>query len=149
MRTYKADVRKTVLDADHAHRQRRSAGRRALREHRRIEHYETTDAVYNDPALTQRLRAVLEGALEKGNVVTQEPITASEDFSVFVAQGIPGFYLSLGGADPQKYEAAKAAGTQLPSNHSSLFAPDVDPAMHTAIAAEVAMLRDLLKADGG
>ena len=46
-------------------------------------------------------------------------------------------------------EAAKAAGTRLPSNHSSLFAPDVDPAMHTAISAEVAMLRDLLKADGG
>jgi metal-dependent amidase/aminoacylase/carboxypeptidase family protein len=80
--------------------------------------------------------------------MTQEPITASEDFSAFVEQGIPGFYLSLGGADPQKYEAAKAAGTHLPSNHSSLFAPDVDPAMHTAITAEVAMLRDLLKADG-
>jgi len=55
---------------------------------------------------------------------------------------------SLGGADPEKYEAAQAAGTHLPSNHSSRFAPDVDPAMHTAIAAEVAMLRDLLKADG-
>jgi hypothetical protein len=33
----------------------------------------------------------------------------------------------------------------LPSNHSSLFAPDVDPALHTAIATEVAMLRALLK----
>jgi hypothetical protein len=59
------------------------------------------------------------------NVVTQEPITASEDFSVFVGQEIT-FYLSLGGADPQKYGAAKAAGAHLPSNHSSLFAPDVD-----------------------
>lgn len=32
----------------------------------------------------------------------------------------------------------------LPSNHSSRFAPDVDPALHTAIAAEAAVLRDLL-----
>jgi len=93
------------------------------------------------------MRVALVGALDKGNVMTEEPITASEDFSVFVEQGIPGFYLSLGGADPQKYEAAKAAGAHLPSNHSSLFAPDVDPAMHTAIIAELAMLRDLLRAD--
>jgi hypothetical protein len=65
-----------------------------------------------------------------------------------VAQGIPGFYLSLGGADPEKYTQAVAAGTHLPSNHSSAFAPDVDPSLHTAITAEVAMLRDLLKAGG-
>jgi hippurate hydrolase len=148
VRTYKADVRKPVLDAitriADAEAQAAGAPRAPT-----IERYETTDAVYNDPALTQRLRTVLEGALDKGSVVTQEPITASEDFSVFVGQGIPGFYLTLGGADPQEYQAAKAAGTHLPSNHSSLFAPDVDPAMHTAISAEVAMLRDLLKADGG
>jgi amidohydrolase len=148
VRTYKAEVRKTVLEAipriANAEAQAAGAPRAPT-----IERYETTDAVYNDPALTQRLRTVLEGALDKSSVVTEEPITASEDFSVFVEQGIPGFYLSLGGADPQKYEAAKAAGTHLPSNHSSLFAPDVDPAMHTAISAEVAMLRDLLKADGG
>jgi amidohydrolase len=147
VRTYKANVRKQVLEAitriADAEAQAAAAPRAPT-----IERYETTDAVYNDPALTQRMRAALQGALEKDSVMTQEPITASEDFSAFVEQGIPGFYLSLGGADPQKYEAAKAAGTHLPSNHSSLFAPDVDPAMHTAITAEVAMLRDLLKADG-
>jgi hypothetical protein len=32
----------------------------------------------------------------------------------------------------------------LPSNHSPLFAPDVDPALHAAIGAEVAVLRNLL-----
>jgi hypothetical protein len=43
------------------------------------------------------------------------------------------------------YADAKAAGTHLPSNHSPLFAPDADPALHTGIAAEVAVLRNLLK----
>ncbi len=144
VRTYKPDVRKQVLEAvtriTNGEAQAAGAPRAPT-----IERYETTDAVYNDPQLAERLRVVLEGALDKDNVVIEGPITASEDFSVFVAQGIPGFYLSLGGADPQKYELAKAAGTHLPSNHSSLFAPDVDPALHTAIIAEVAMLRDLLK----
>lgn len=110
-----------------------------------IERYEATDAVYNDPALTQRLQSVLAAALGSDNVVKDQPITASEDFSVFVAQGIPGFYLTLGGANPQKFAEARANGTLLPSNHSPLFAPDVEPALHTAIGAEVAMLRDLLK----
>lgn len=110
------------------------------------ERFAIRDAVYNDPALTRRLRAVLETTLGKENVITEEPITASEDFSAFVQQGIPGFYLSLGGADPQKFAQAKATDTLLPSNHSPLFAPDVDPALHTAITAELAMLRDLLRA---
>ena len=109
-----------------------------------IDRYEGTDLVYNDPALAQRMRGVLEAALGRDKVVAQEAITGSEDFSYFVEQGIPGFYFSLGGADPEKYAQAKAAGTMLPSNHSSLFAPDVDPALHAGIAAEVAVLRNLL-----
>jgi len=110
-----------------------------------VEHYEAADLVYNDPALAQRLRGALESALGKDNVIATEPITPSEDFSYFVEQGIPGFYFNLGGADPEKLAQAKATGTVLPSNHSPLFAPDVDPALHTGIAAEVAVLRNLLK----
>ena len=109
-----------------------------------IDHYEGTDLVYNDPALAQRLRGVLESALGKDHVLIQEPITPSEDFAYITEQGIPGFYFSLGGADPDKFEQAEASGTMLPSNHSPLFAPDVDPALHTGIAAEVAVLRNLL-----
>jgi hippurate hydrolase len=53
----------------------------------------------------------------------------------------------LGAANPQKYAEAKSSGKDLPTNHSPLFAPDADPALHTGIAAEVAALRDLLKPD--
>jgi hippurate hydrolase len=147
VRTYKADVRKQVLAAitriTTAEAEAAAAPRAPS-----IDHYEGTDAVYNDPALALQLRASLEDALGRDNVLAPEPITASEDFSVFVEQGIPGFYLSLGGADPQKLALAQASGTHLPSNHSPLFAPDVDPALHTAITAEVGMLRDLLKTEG-
>ena len=52
--------------------------------------------------------------------------------------------MSLGGADPQKYAESKSAGNTLPSNHSPFFAPDVDPALHAGIKAEVAVLRNLL-----
>jgi len=63
-------------------------------------------------------------------------------------QGIPSLYMSLGGADPQKYAESKSSGVMLPSNHSPYFAPDVDPALHTGIKAEVAVLRSLLSGAG-
>ncbi|MFZ0734758.1 MAG: amidohydrolase [Candidatus Sulfotelmatobacter sp.] len=143
IRTFKQDVRKHILAAitriAKAEAEAAAAPREPL-----VEHYEGTDLVYNNPALAERLRGPLEAALGKGNVVTAEPIAPSEDFSYFIEQGVPGFYFSLGGADPQKFAEAKATGNRLPSNHSPFFAPDVDPALHAGIAAEVAVLRNLL-----
>ena len=145
VRTFKSDVRKQILAAiariAKADAEAAGAPREPL-----VERYEGTDLVYNDPALAEHLRAPLEAALGKANVVTAEPITPSEDFAAYVEQGVPGFYFSLGGADPEKFAQAKATGVALPSNHSPLFAPDLDPALRTGIIAEVAVLRNLLSA---
>jgi hippurate hydrolase len=143
IRTYKPEIRKQVLAAIERVVKGESMAGGAMRGPL-IEPYEWTDSVYNDPALAERLRGVLDAALGKQNVVTEGPITASEDYSAFVELGIPSLYFSLGGADPVKFAETKKAGTMLPSNHSPLFAPDVDPALHTGIAAEVAVLRNLL-----
>jgi len=110
-----------------------------------VEKYESTSAVYNDPVLTQHLQSVLQSALGKSNVQVEDQIMTSEDFSVFVEQGIPSFYFMLGAANSQKYAEAKASGKDLPTNHSPLFAPDAEPALRTGITAEVSVLRDLLK----
>src|SRR5580692_9123150 len=144
VRTFKPEIRKQILAAiariTKAEAEAGGAPREPL-----IEHYESTDSVYNSPALAQRLRAPLEAALGKTNVITTEPITPSEDYAFFVEQGVPSLYFSLGGADPEKFAQAKATGVMLPSNHSPLFAPDADPALHAGIAAEVAVLRNLLQ----
>jgi amidohydrolase len=143
VRTYKPEIRKQVLAAISRIAKAEAEAAGAPREPS-IVNYEKTDAVYNNPALVERLRAPLDAALGHDNVSIDQPKTGSEDFSVFVEQGIPGFYFNLGGAYPDKFAQAKAAGVPLPSNHSSLFAPDVDPSLHTAITAEVAVLRNLL-----
>ena len=143
VRTNQPDVRKQVLAAIDRITKAEAEAAGAPRPPS-IDHYEGTNLVYNDPALATRLKGALQASLGKDNVVTEEPITASEDFSFYTAQGIPGFYFNLGGADPEKLAQAKASGTMLPSNHSPLFAPDVDPALRTGIAAEVAVLRNLL-----
>jgi amidohydrolase len=143
VRTYKDEIRKQILAAiariTKAEAEAGGAPHEPL-----IEHYEATDSVYNDPALARRLRVPLEAALGSKNVIATEAITPSEDYAFFIEQGVPSLYFSLGGANPEKYAQAKAAGVMLPSNHSPLFAPDVDPALHAGIAAEVAVLRNLL-----
>ena len=144
VRSYKPDVRQRLLASiDRVVKAEAQAGgseRMPL-----IEKFEATSAVYNDPVLTKHLADVLETALGKGSVETEPPIMTSEDYSVFVEQGVPSFYFTLGAANPQKFSEAKSTGKDLPANHSPLFAPDADPALHTGITAEVAVLRDLLK----
>ena len=142
VRTYDPEVRKHVLAAINriVKGEAEAAGVTKLPE---ITHDEATDAVYNDPALAKSMAAVLVKALGKDNVQQEPPSMTSEDFSYFVEQGVPGFYFELGGANPQKWAEAKAAGEKLPSNHSPLFAPDAKPAIETGITAEVAVLRDL------
>ena len=143
VRTFKQDVRQQVLAAITRITKAEAMAAGAPKEPS-IDRYNGVDSVFNNPALAEHLRAPLEAALGKDNVVTAPPITPSEDFSVFVEQGVPGFYFSLGGADPQKFAQAKATGIPLPSNHSPFFAPDVDPSLRTGITAEVAVLRSLL-----
>jgi amidohydrolase len=110
-----------------------------------IERYEYTDAVVNDPGLSEKVRAQEKLALGENNVITLPPETGSEDYSFFVDAGVPSVYFYLGSANQKMFDDAKAAGRNLPSPHSSLFAPDVDPALHTGIAAEVTALRSLLR----
>jgi amidohydrolase len=146
VRSFKPDVRKHLLAAIErvAKAEAEASGAERMPT---VEKYESTSAVYNDPQLTRHLQSTLETTLGKDNVEVEEPIMTSEDYSVFVEQGVPSFYFMLGAANPKKYAEAKAAGKDLPTNHSPLFAPDAEPALRTGIVAEVAVLRDLLKSN--
>jgi len=144
VRSYKPDVRRHLLEAIErvAKAEAMAAGAEKMP---LVERYESTAAVYNDPVLTQHLAGALEGVVGKGNVVTEDPIMTSEDFSYFVEQGVPSFYFTLGVAEQQKLAEARAAGKDLPSNHSPLFAPDAEPALRVGMMTEVTILRDLLQ----
>lgn len=144
VRSYKPDVREQMLKAItrivNAEAEAGGADQKPL-----IEHLEFTDAVINDPKLAERLRPVMEATLGKDNVVQLPPSTGSEDYSMFVEAGVPSMYFDLGAANPAVFDKAKAEGRPLPTLHSSLFAPDVDPALKTGITAEVAVLRALMR----
>ena len=54
---------------------------------------------YNDPELTAEMLPVLEAVAGPDGVEEQKPITGAEDFS-YIANEVPGFYISLGGKPP-------------------------------------------------
>ena len=105
---------------------------------------ESTDAMYNDPKLSERLSQVLVQTLGADNVRKLPPNMTSEDYSEFIQAGVPSFYFSLGAANPQQFKEVQAKGGQLPSNHSPFYAPDMEPSLKTGVEAEVAVLRALL-----
>lgn len=113
-----------------------------------IEHIEVARALVNDPALTERVATAL--VREMGSEVVKDapPEMASEDFSELHRAGVPTLMLRVGAVEKSKYDAAMKSGSALPSLHSSLFAPDREPTIKSAIAAEVVALRALMRNGG-
>ena len=63
---------------------------------------------YNDPELTVEMLPILQAVAGPNNVEEQKPITGAEDFS-YIANEVPGFYISLGGKPPEIPAAEVAA----------------------------------------
>ncbi|PZU06194.1 amidohydrolase [Sphingomonas sp.] len=59
--------------------------------------------------------------------------SASEDFSAYVEQGVPGLFYSIGGYDAEVLADYAKKGQAVPTNHSPFFAPDHDKAIRTGV----------------
>ena len=82
------------------------------------------------------------------NVVKIPPITASEDFSAYLQQGVPGMFFFIGVHDPAAVaEAGKPGGKTLPINHSPFFAPVAEPTIKTGVTAMTAAVLDVMARD--
>jgi hippurate hydrolase len=106
----------------------------------------SSDSIYNDPKLTARVRSAVTGSLGAANVLSVEPIMASEDFSQYgrTVEHVPLCFFLVGASDPAKLEESRRTGIPLPALHSSKFAPDAEPMIRTGIAAMTAATLDLL-----
>jgi amidohydrolase len=96
-----------------------------------------TPATVNDPALTQRLVPLFKGTFGEKNVTEVAPYMVGEDFSRFAMANhqVPIFMFWLGTLAPETIQKARDKGEQLPSLHSSLFAPVPEPTIKTGIKA--------------
>jgi len=138
IRTYKDEVRDHIIQA--VARITRAAALGAGMPEERLPLVtvlpEGAQALYNDPALAERLRPALTRALGAGNVRDFPPIMASEDFGQFgLDRKIPVLMFWVGANSEETLAAAKASGTPVPSPHSPLFAPVAPPTLRTAVIA--------------
>jgi hippurate hydrolase len=98
-------------------------------------------AVVNDLAACARTKEAFDAFLGPGLVLDPGPVTASEDVGLLAGPGVPCVYWLLGGADPALFSGVSgvAEATEivrgLPSNHSPLFAPVIEPTLRTGVAA--------------
>ena len=89
-----------------------------------------TNAVHNDAALSARSAAMLKTVFGKDVLfvpASESGGTASEDYSVFIDEGVPSVFFAIGGYDPATIARYEAEGKPLPVNHSPYFAPVPEP----------------------
>ena len=105
-----------------------------------IETAESFPVLVNDPAACARLTEVFNAGV--GLTLDPGPVTGSEDVGMLAtAAGVPCVYWFLGGSDPALFagvtsiEEARGIVDSLPSNHSPLFAPVVEPTIRTGVTA--------------
>ena len=145
VRSYKPEVRKHLLASiERVARGEALAGGAPREPLVKVE--PAANATYNDPELTKRLVTALRNTLGQANLVEVVPRMVFEDFSEFSLAGVPSVIFWVGGVERAKFTAAQQSGTPLPGLHSSLWAPDREPTLKTAITAETAELLELLGA---
>ena len=110
-----------------------------------IEIKSSTDAVYNDPELTKRMVAAAGAALGTDRVVEMPAQMGGEDFSQIGLAGVHAVLLHVGAVDAAKLADSRRTGVPLAGLHSQLWAPVREPTLKAAIAAETAILIDLMK----
>jgi amidohydrolase len=131
LRSYSSEVRSLLLDG--VRRVAVASAQMANAPAPEIEVRGGTNSVINDAEITEQTSRVLQAAFGDRVTVlpeTAEPVSASEDYSEFIAAGVPSVFFNIGSGDP----ALHAAGKEPPVNHSPMFAPVPEPTIKTGAA---------------
>ena len=92
----------------------------------------------NDPHETKHVADALRGYFGAEHLEQlEDPLSVSEDFGSFGSEwGVPSVFWYVGGTDPDLYRRAEEAGRiaeDVPTNHSSKFAPVMHPTLEAGI----------------
>jgi hippurate hydrolase len=118
-----------------------------------VDHVASFPAVVNDEAAVEVTRAALAGVCS--GIVDPGLVTGSEDVGALAtAAGVPCVFWLLGGADPALFHGLTTVAEvvdrsrSLPSNHSPLYAPAIEPTLTIGRDALVAAARTWLGSPG-
>jgi len=104
-------------------------------------------ATYNNPELTKRLIAVWKKSLGNDDVKIVDPTMGGDDFSEYSLpdHSIPAVYFHFGAVESAKIAEYKEKGKELPTLHSSKFAPVPGPTIRTGVIGMTAAVLELMK----
>jgi len=104
-----------------------------------------TPATYNDPDLMSQVVQSLKKAIGDENVQELNPVMGGEDFGRYgrTEHQVPVCMLWLGAVAPKQHERFLNGEIELPSLHSSQFAPLPEPTIRTGVTAMTQTLLDL------
>lgn len=106
-----------------------------------------TRSTYNTPVLTDRMKAAFRRHFGAQRVLDLPPAMVAEDFGEYGRadpERIASLIFRVGAVVPEKIEAARREGRELPSLHSPLFAPEADKVIATAAEALTLAAMELL-----
>jgi amidohydrolase len=143
VRTFDAGVRTRVLAAIEriVNAEAEASGAPRKPEITKLDHYPLN---VNDKDASKRVGDALRGHFGAAQVRETGASPASEDFGSFGTEWhSPSVFWFVGGSDPAIYAKAKEANklNELPSNHSPMFAPVINPTLKTGIEALVVATR--------
>jgi amidohydrolase len=145
VRTLKNDVREHVLKAIARITKAAAQGARAPEPLIRVELDDFTPAVFNDAALTKKTAAVFRKVLGADKVHEQGPVMGGEDFGRYGREGVPICFWFIGTLEPERVAAAKRpGGAPLPSLHSDVYYPIVEPSIRTGVLTMSVAVLNLL-----
>jgi amidohydrolase len=150
IRTYKADTRQRVLAAIERIAKGIAMAGGVPPERTPIvtvSKDEYCPATYNNPELTRRLIAVWKASLGNDNVEIVDPTMGGEDFSEYSLpdHSIPAVDFHIGAVEPAKIAEYKQAGKELPTLHSSKFAPVPEPTIRVGVIGMTSAVLELMK----
>ena len=134
IRSYSAEVRAKLLDG--VRRVANASAMMANAPEPEVGLLEGGAAIINNEAVVLSTETVLKNAFGAANVGRMAPMTASEDFSAFVNEGIPSMYFFTGIYDAKVVaEANTPGGKPIAFNHSPYYAPVPEPSIKTSTEA--------------
>ncbi len=130
VRSYTPEVRKLLIDA--IHRKAKAIATAYGAEEPIISLSDGTPALFNNLALTKRLRKKLEATLGMDRVGEADQVMGGEDFSQFGLAGVPSVMFRVGTIESGRFDAMQRRGQTL-SLHAPDYYPDIDKTLPTAI----------------
>ena len=104
---------------------------------------EYTPAVFNNPNLAMRAKAILSKELGNDKVFDGPQVMGGEDFGQFgrVEPKIPSLLFWIGAVSQKDYKEFIDNSKKLPSLHSSKFLPDYKKTIDTGILSSIALIK--------